>query len=93
VGLSQGCRLHTSTHQRHDEIRDLFGQLATEISHVEIEPAVLHSLARNFMQLQMGKTKQDLISVLVDLGNVDSEHFSITGFQSFRFLTIVLLSD
>ena len=42
VRLSQGCRLYTSTHQRHDEIRDLFGQLATEISHVEIEPAVLH---------------------------------------------------
>jgi hypothetical protein len=55
VRLSQGCRLYTSTHQRHDEIRDLFGQLATEISHVEIEPAVLHLTGEKLHTTANGK--------------------------------------
>ena len=42
VDHAMSCLKGGFIHQRHDDIRDLFGQLATEVSHdVEIEPALL----------------------------------------------------
>ena len=89
VDHALSCLKGGFVHQHHDEIRDLFGQTATEISNdVEIEPNLLLSLVSNSMQPQTGKTKQDWISVLVASGNVVNEHSSMYGCLILSLLAI-----
>ena len=75
-------------HQRHVEIRDLFGQLPILrfFTTRRLNLPFFFSLVSNSMQLQMRKTRQDLTSVLMAFGNVDSEHFSMYGFSILSFL-------
>ncbi len=80
VDHALSCLKGGFVHQRHDEIRDLFGQTATEILTTwRLNQTFSFTLVSNSMRQQTGKTKQDWISVLVASGNVVNEHSSMYG--------------